>query len=95
MPGVLNYPPEIVDAVVTMQKSAQALDREMNDLRTVVNGLVGSSSSAAVEAFNEAQQLWNKSGLAHNQTLAAVAGAAGESYDEITSFDSFLANRLR
>jgi WXG100 family type VII secretion target len=92
---MLNYPPEIIEAVATMQRAATQLDQEMADLKRIVDGLVGSSSGAAVQAFNEAQQLWNKSGLAHNETLASVANAAGDSYEEITSFDSHMANRLR
>lgn len=95
MAGTLSYPPEIVDAVVTMKRAAGQLELEMADLRRLVDGLVGTSSGAAVQAFNEAQQLWNETGLNHNQTLTAVASAAGDSYEEITSFDNYMANRLR
>jgi uncharacterized protein YukE len=92
---IVNYPPEIVDAVVTMHRAAMDLEREMGDLQRVVSGLVNSSSSGAIQAFNDAQQLWNKSGLAHNETLAAVAHAAGDSYEAITSFDAYLASQFR
>jgi uncharacterized protein YukE len=91
----LNYPPEIVDAVTTMQRAATQLDNEMGDLKRLVDGLVGSSKGAAVQAFDEVQGLWRKSGLAHNETLTAVAAAAGDSYEAITSFDSYLSNQLR
>jgi uncharacterized protein YukE len=91
---LLDYPPEIVDAVVTMQRAAQQLDTEMADLKRLVDGLVGASKSDAVTAFNEVQMLWQQSGLAHNQTLTAVAKAAGDSYHEITAFDSWLANQM-
>jgi uncharacterized protein YukE len=93
--GQLNFPPEIMDAVSTMQKAAGLIDQEMQQLQTLVNGLVSSSKGAAVEAYNEAQQLWNKSGLAHNEALNGVAKAAGDSYQDITSFDSYLAGQLR
>jgi uncharacterized protein YukE len=92
--NLLSYPPEIVDAVTTMQRAATQLDQEMADLKRLVDGLVGSSKGTAIQAFNEVQQLWNKSGLSHNETLNAVAGAAGDSYESITSFDSYLANQL-
>lgn len=93
--NVLDYPPEIVDAVVTMQRAAQQLDTEMGDLKRIVDGLVSTSKGAAIEAFNEVQAMWQRSGLAHNETLNAVARAAGDSYDEITAFDSYLAGQLR
>jgi uncharacterized protein YukE len=93
--GQLNFPPEIMDAVSTMQKAAGLIDQEMQQLQTLVNGLTSSSKGAAVEAYNEAQQLWNKSGLAHNEALNGVAKAAGDSYQDITSFDSYLAGQLR
>lgn len=92
--GVLDYTPDIVDAVVTMQRAARQLDTEMADLKQVVEGLVGSSKSDAVTAFNEVQMLWQQSGLAHNETLAQVAKAAGEAYDEVTAFDAYLAKQL-
>ena len=92
--NMLNYPPEIQDAVATMQRAAKQLDQEMADLKRLVDGLVGSSKGAAVAAFEQVQQLWNKSGLAHNETLDAVARAAGDSYQEITAFDSHVANQL-
>jgi WXG100 family type VII secretion target len=93
--SMLSYPPEIVDAVATMQRAATQLDQEMADLKRLVDGLVGSSKGTAIQAFNEVQQLWNKSGLNHNETLNAVAKAAGDSHDAVTSFDSYLANQLQ
>jgi uncharacterized protein YukE len=95
MSAPLNYPPEIVDAMFTMQKAAQQLDQEMSDLQTVVNGLVSESKSVAIQAFSDVQDLWRKSGLAHNETLNAVAKAAGDSYHEITAFDAHLASQLQ
>jgi DNA anti-recombination protein RmuC len=91
---LLDYPPEIVDAVVTMQRAAQQLDTEMGDLKRIVDSLVGASKSDAIGALNEVQALWQQSGLAHNQTLTAVAKTAGDSYNEITSFDAYLAKQL-
>jgi uncharacterized protein YukE len=90
----INYPPEILDAVVTMNNAAKALDQLMDDLQRLVNGLVGASKGAAVAAFGEVQELWRRSGLSHNQALAGVAKAAGDSYDEMTAFDAYLANQL-
>ena len=90
----LNYPPEIIDAMVTMQQAAQRLDQEMADLQRLVNGLVGESKSTAITAFNEVQDLWRRSGLAHNESLTGVAKAAGDSYNEITAFDDHLARQL-
>jgi uncharacterized protein YukE len=92
--GILDYTPDIVDAVVTMQKAAQQLDSEMADLKSVVERLVGGSRSDAVTAFNEVQMLWQQTGLAHNETLTSVAKAAGEAYDDVTSFDAYLARQL-
>lgn len=91
---ILNYPPEIVDACVTMQRAATNLNQEMDQLRVQVSNLVGTSSGEAVRAFNDVQRLWEQTGLAHNQTLADVARAAGASYDEMTAFDSYLAQQL-
>ena len=93
--NMLSYPPEIVDAVTTMQRAAKQLDQEMADLKRLVDGLVGSSKGAAIQAFDEVQQLWNKSGLSHNETLTAVASAAGESHQAITAFDNHVANKFR
>jgi uncharacterized protein YukE len=93
--GILSYPPEIVDAARTMLDAARQLDNEMAGLRTLVHGLVDASRGDAIQAFNEVQDLWNKSGLAHNETLVAVGNVAGESYQDITSFDTYLANQLR
>lgn len=92
--GRLNFPPEILDAVSTMKRAATAIDLEMQDLKQLVNSLVSSSKGAAVQAYNEAQQLWDKSGLAHNTALDGVAKAAGDSYQDITSFDRYLANQF-
>lgn len=92
---MLDYPPEIVDAVVTMQKAAQQLDTEMQDLKAIVDHLVGTSKSEAIGVFNDVQSIWQSSGLAHNTTLTGMAKAAGDSYHEITAFDSYLATQLR
>ena len=95
MSGMMNYPPEIVDAVAAMQKAAQLLDQEMADLQRIVGTLVTGSKGDALAAVDEVQRLWQQSGLAHNETLNLVARAAGDSYQEMTSFDSYLANQLR
>lgn len=95
MSAPLNYPPEIIDAMVTMQRAAQLLDQEMADLQRVVHGLVSESKSVAVQTFSEVQGMWNQSGLAHNKTLGEVAQAAGESYNEIAEFDAHLASQLQ
>jgi uncharacterized protein YukE len=91
----LNYPPEIIDAMHTMQQAAERLDLEMADLQRLVNGLVSESKSVAIQAFNDVQELWNRSGLAHNASLTAVGKAAGDSYNEITAFDDYLAKQLQ
>lgn len=95
MSAPLNYPPEIMDAVAAMQRAAQYLTGQMDDLERLVQTLVGDSKTQATEAFREVQQIWRSSGLQHNETLNAVAKAAGSSYDEITSFDAYLAAQLR
>lgn len=93
--SMLDYPPEIVDAVVTMQRAATQLDLEMNDLKKIVDSLVGAAKSDAITAYAEVQMLWQKSGLSHNETLNGVAAAAGDAYNEITAFDAHLASQLR
>jgi uncharacterized protein YukE len=93
--GQLNFPPEIMEAVSTMQRAAGLLDQEMQDLHKNVSAFTNTSQSAAVGAFDEAHQMWQKSGLAHNEALNGLARVAGDSYQDITSFDSQLANRLR
>lgn len=92
--GQLNFPPEIAQAVTTMQRTARLLDQEMQDLKKVVDGLTSVSKGAAIQAYNEAQQLWQRSGLAHNEALNAVAKVANDSYNDITSFDNHLARQL-
>jgi hypothetical protein len=93
--GMMDYPPDIKDAVVTMNKAAQQLDVEMNDLKKVVQNLVGASQGAAILEYNQVHEMWDKSGLAHNSGLMATAKAAGDSYDEVTAFDAYLAGQLR
>lgn len=93
--GQLNFPPEIMDAVSTMEKAAQAIDSEMQQLKGVVNGLVTSSKGAAISAYNDAQNIWNQMGVLHNETLNNLAKEAGNSYTNITDFDNYVARQLQ
>ena len=94
MGGILDYPAEIKDAVTAMFRLAGELEQKMAELNRTVNLLAGSSQGAAIAAFEQAQHAWNKDGILHNDTLKAVGKVAGESYDEITEYDRYIASQL-
>jgi WXG100 family type VII secretion target len=92
---VVHYPEQILDACATMQRAVANLTAQMDDLERQVNSLTGTSSSDAVLAFTEVQQLWKQTGASLNTAMADVSRVADESYNEVTAFDTFLAQQLR
>lgn len=89
--SLLNYPPEMVDAMMMIKNTAELFQKEMDELRVIVQNFAGESKGAVIDAFAQVQDAWNQTGLVHNETLNAVAGAVGNAYDEITAFDAHMA----
>lgn len=92
---ILNYPPQIEEAVTAMNTARQQLDDEMTQLKSLVERLVANGNSAALTAFNDVQAMWQSSGLSHNETLTGVAKAAGDSYTDIVAYDASVARQLQ
>ena len=95
MSGPINYPPEIVEAVNTMNTSAQSLDGHMQDLGVLVRGLTSGSRGAALDAYGEVERLWQQSGYSHNTALADMAKTVNSSYDEMMAYDLQMSHQMR
>jgi uncharacterized protein YukE len=87
MAGVVEYPPEIVDAAQKISASATELNKLMGDLNRDKMALLAVSGGAMADSFNQVHEAFNKSGLANSEGFQNIGKVANASHTEMIQFD--------
>ena len=76
--GIISAPTSIAPMVMDLKKASEEIDRLMGELELAKKKLMGGSSGAAVEAFDQAGLVWKNRGMGESGRTVQVAMKSDE-----------------
>lgn len=75
-----------------INKSATAINSELDELKKMLQPLVSSWEGESATAYNEAQSKWDKAAKELNQILATISKSVDESNNRMSHINKVAAN---